>query len=283
MSDLTASLTEYVNMQTTVSALSYKAIAENNDCSADQVRRRVGDLIKARKELVKKNKATPKREEKQPLNGDLESLISTLIRKVDALDKKVTKLVNSEWIEYDGKNQPLNECEVKVKLSNGDFITGNSNQMPWQTKQQKIDWLNNYMEISFSGKYSESDEHELLRVDLVKEEAKKNGLDIDYNLEHFDFKLDSEVKGEAELYDYEIEIYGKDIKEALRLYRSNYHMAYKILVNKHWDSFVKQKFAENQNDINKPYVIEYQVLPNPNKTVMNKLDSLTKKVNQLLD
>lgn len=137
MNDLTASLTEYVNKQTVVSALSYKAIAENNDCSVDQVRRRVGDVIKAKKELLQPKPKSKSNTESESQNEVLKMILSKLSdidKKVIGLEKKINRFNSEKWSESLGEKtfrSVGHDTMVKVKLYDGTVTTGYAESFSW--------------------------------------------------------------------------------------------------------------------------------------------------------
>jgi hypothetical protein len=129
MSDINKKLEDFVSSYEGDAVITLKIVADANGCSIDQVRRRVGDLVKAKKELFKKP-VKEVRKNKAKANELDNSALMKIMDKMSIIEASIKEL-RSELKEKNPSNpwfESLNfttdkEQLVDIKV-NDSIITG---------------------------------------------------------------------------------------------------------------------------------------------------------------
>ena len=284
---ITDKLIAHIGEQEEIKSLTYRAISEACGVSVDQVRRRVSDEVADKKESLK-NKAQEKKaitkkpvikSQKNNAQSETDKLLITLIAKIDAMEAKINKLVDSEWIDYQGDNSPNEDCEVKVKLSNGKIKFGKPADFDWSTVEHRRQDALCDADCDFNNKYVNSDIHVEIANKLTIQEIDKNGFDV---IERgvFDLDLENDRSRETkDLTNYELENYGKDYKKARGVFK--YFMkndALDELQSRYLKDLQDYRLKLNKFKIEQPVITEFQVMKDPNKKIMEKLRVMSNKL-----
>lgn len=280
---ITDKLIAYIGEQKEIKSLTYKAISEACGVSVDQVRRRVSGEVAEKKESIKnnaqENKNPVRKSQKNNAQSETDKLLITLIAKIDAMDAKINKLVDSEWIAYHGENEPSGDCEVKVKLSNGKIFYGNKSDFDWSTvDNRKYDVLNDAYSY-FNDKYVDSDTHEEIAKKMTVKDIEEKGLDV-IEREYFDIGLELDSSWSIDnLTDFELQNYGKDYRKARDIFR--FHMknsAFDEIKSRYLNDLENEYLKRNKFAIEQPVITEFQVMKDPNKKIMEKLRVMSNKL-----
>lgn len=262
MKDLTEKLTHFVNSYNEEKPLTLQLVAKANDCSVDQVRRRVGDLVKAKKETFKKTvkKSALKKANNQNTKID-DSILIKIMSRLDKIEGKLNSILSDEWIENTGDAPPEDRL-CKAVYGDGKIITALSKDLNWQTYEIYMYDIVSDLESAFM------------------KECKDKGFEMAVNET---YKLFPDLKGRDLFFDGGWS-YSFETEEDRRFRDAVYRRIelQGVIEDKIYDEGIEE--YKNKR-IEKPdpslFIVKYKIMDDSNSRVIDKLNLLGRKIDNL--
>lgn len=274
MKDLTEKLSDFINNYNDEKPITLALVAKANNCSVDQVRRRVGGLFSAKKEALKSQVKKPSVKKEKYTNNEIDnSILIKIMSRLDKIENKLDSILSEEWIENTGDSPPEDRL-CKVVYCNGKVATAISNDIAWDTYEYECEKETDRVEAELLRQCEEK----AISVAVKKTELEFpefKGVSFTRSLFHhladdwtFDkTKLTDEEKAKEVRHNKARNYYDKALfNEACRLFDLNK------------DEYIKN----NYSDPGKAYFIKkYKIIDDSNSRVMDKLAVLGRKIDSL--
>lgn len=266
MKDLTKALEEFINGYSGSKPITLAMVAKANNCSVDQVRRRAGGLVKAKKETFKNPVKNPvkkpvvKKESEQNSKID-NSILIKIMGRLDKMESKLDSILSDEWIKNTG-DAPPDDRLCKVRYCDGRVKTALSEHLDWETRENFVDSMIDDLESQFM------------------KECDDNSFDISTSET---YKLFPEFKG----YDLFFEggwTYSFESEEDRR-FRDAVYKRREIqekVKHKLFDSGIEEyKRSRFEHPDESLFISEYKIMDDSNSRVMDKLAVIGRKIDSL--
>lgn len=274
MKDLTEKLSEFINSYSGSEPITLKFVADSNGCSVDQVRRRVGDLVKAKKEAYKKPvKKSSAKKDNTPLPKIDGSILLKIMNRLDKIESKLDSILSDEWIENTGDAPPEGRL-CKVVYCNGRVATGVSDDLVWDTYDYEC------------GAEKERVETELL--DLCRGKAAALAVKDteekfpEFKGSHFDSPLFD--RSANDWFSQPVKLTDEEEAEEGRHKKARYHYR-DVLDRKSWELFDLNRNKYLENNYFEPekakFINKYKIIDDSNGRVMDKLAVIGRKIDNL--
>lgn len=262
MCDLTKKLTEFVNAYSGDKPITLKIVADANNCSVDQVRRRISNLIKTKKEEFKKPvKKQASSKTNKPVTEIDSNVLVKIMDRLDKIESKLNSLLSDEWIKNTG-DAPPDDRLCKVKYGDGKIKTALAEHLDWETKESFIDSLMSELETQFMKECHDiSFDKATSETHKLYPEFKNYDLFFDSGW-HYTFKTKEDKRFRDAVYK-RIELQEKIKYELFDAGIAEYK---------------KRGFTPPEDYL---FISEYKIMDDSNSRVMDKLAVLSRKIDKL--
>lgn len=271
-SDLTKKLESFISGYKGSEAITLAFVARENNCSVDQVRRRVGDLVKAKKEGRKNmiKESTKKKVDDTATTID-SSILIKIMNRLDKIESKLDSILSDEWIENTGDAPPDGRL-CKVVYCNGKVVTGVSDELFWDNYDYEC------------GAEKERVETELLDLcrgkaaDFAEKDTEEKF--PEFKGSHFDSPLFD--RSANDWFSQPVKLTDEEEAEEGRHNKARAHYR-DVLDRKAWELFDFNRSKYLENNYFEPdkarFIKKYKIIDDSNSRVMDKLAVISRKLN----